>query len=131
MLDSGASHNLMPLEVIKQLGLQIAIPHKDLYSFDSKRVKFLAMIKDLVVNLAPILVKSMVKDIVVGNIPPRFGMMLSRSWGSKAGGSIKLDLNYATIPTFGGEQRRLYRESTFVKTVTSAKGSKNSPVYGK
>lgn len=47
------------------------------------------------------------------------------------GGSIKLDLTYATIPTFGGEQRRLYKESRFVKIVTLAKGSKKSPMYGK
>lgn len=73
----------------------------------------------------------MVMDIVVVDIPPRFGMLLSRSWGSKVGGSIKLDITCATIPTFGGEKRRLYRESRFVKIVTSAKGSKNSPVYGK
>lgn len=38
-----------------------------------------------------------------GRYTPCFGMILSRSWGSKVGGSIKLDLTYATIPTFGGE----------------------------
>ncbi len=89
------------------------------------------MIKDLVVNLAQILVKSVVMDITLDDIPPHFGMLLSRSWGSKVGFSIKLDLTYATIPTFGGEQRRLYRESRFLKTVTATKGSENSPVHGK
>ena len=81
MLDSGASHNLMPLSVMEQLGLQITRPYKDLYSFDSKRVKCMGMIKDLVVNLAQIPAKSMVMDIVVADIPARFGMLLSRSWG--------------------------------------------------
>lgn len=52
MLDSRASHNLIPLEVMEQIGLQITRHYKDLYSFDSKRVKCLGMIKDLVVNLA-------------------------------------------------------------------------------
>lgn len=70
-------------------------------------------------------------DIVVVDVPPHFGMLLSRSWGSKVGRSIKLDLTYATIPTFGGEQRRLYRESQFVKTMTPTKGLENSPVHGK
>lgn len=115
MLDSGASHNLMALEVMERLGLQITRPYKDLYSFDSKRVKCLGKIKYL----------------VVAYIPPQFNMLLSRSWGSKVGGSIKLDPTYATIITFGGEQRRLYRESRFVKTVTPAKGSENSPMHGK
>ena len=113
------------------LGLQVTRPYKDLYSFDSKRVKCLSMIKYLVVNLAKILAKSVVMDIIVADIPTRFGMLLSRSWGSKIGGSIKLDLTYATIPVFGGEERRLYRESRFVKMVTKVNGSTNSPVYGK
>lgn len=131
MLESRASHILMPLVVMENLGLQITRPYKDLYSFDSMRVKFLGMIKDLVVNLAQIPVKSVAMDIVVANIPPRFGMLPSRSWGSKVGESIKLDLTYATIPTFGGEERRLYRESRFVTIVTPAEGSRNSPVYRK
>ena len=89
------------------------------------------MIKDLVVNLAQINVKRIVMDIIVVDIPPRFSMLLSRSSCSKVWGSIKLDLTYATIPTFGGEERRLYRESRIVKTMTRAEGSKNSLVYGK
>ena len=39
MHDSGASHNLMPKEVMESLGLEITKPYKDLYSFDSSRVK--------------------------------------------------------------------------------------------
>lgn len=69
MLDFGASHNFMPLTLMEQLGLQITKPYKDLYSFDSKRVKCLGMIKDLVVNLAQIPVKNIVMDIVVADIP--------------------------------------------------------------
>ena len=107
MLDSRASHNLMPLSVMEQLGLRITRPYKYLYSFDSKRVKCLWMIKDLVVNLTQIPAKSVVIDIVVADIPARFGMLLSRSWGEKIGGSLKLDLTYATIPVFGGQERRL------------------------
>lgn len=38
MLNSRASHNLIPLSVMEQLGLEITIPYKYLYSFDSKRV---------------------------------------------------------------------------------------------
>ena len=79
MLDFGSSYNLMPLFVMEQLGLEITRPYKYLYSFDSKRIKCLGMIKDLVVNLAQIPVKSVVMDIVVYDIPVRFGMLLSRS----------------------------------------------------
>jgi len=52
MLDFEATHNLMLLEVMEQLGLQTTRPYKYLYSFNSNGVKCLVMIKDLVVNLA-------------------------------------------------------------------------------
>lgn len=68
------------------------------------------MIKDLLVNLDQILVKSVVMDTVVVDIPASFIFILSKSWGSNIGDSIKLDLTYATIHIFGGEERWVYRE---------------------
>ena len=67
-------------------------------------------------------------DVVVEDILARFGMLLSRSWGAKFGGVMKLDFTYAIIPIFGGEEIRLYRETRFVKTVTK-NGASNSLVY--
>jgi hypothetical protein len=52
MLDSGASHNVMPKAIMDKLGLEVTRQYGDLYSFDSRRVKCIGMIKDLVVNLA-------------------------------------------------------------------------------
>ena len=83
MLDSGASHNLMPKVVMESLGLDITKPYKDLYSFDSSRVKCLGLIKYLCVNLSQIPAKSLVMEIVVADVPPKYGMLLSRSWGAK------------------------------------------------
>ena len=51
MIDSGASHNLMPKEIMEKLGLEITRPYKDLYSFDSKKVKCLGLIKYLCITL--------------------------------------------------------------------------------
>lgn len=125
MLDLGASKNLMPLTVMEKLSVQIKIPYKDMYSFYSKRVKCLGMIKEFMVNLAQILVKNLVMEIW-------------SLWGSKIGGVVKLDFSYATIPNFGGEERSLHRESRFTKIVTTndrfskivttIKGSKNALV---
>ena len=56
LLDSGASHNLMPKTIRDHLNLDITRSYHDLYTFDSKRVPFLGLIKDLVVTLAQILV---------------------------------------------------------------------------
>jgi hypothetical protein len=52
MLDSGASHNVMPKIIMENLGLQITRPYGNIYSFDSRKVKCMGMIKDLVVTLA-------------------------------------------------------------------------------
>ena len=51
MLDSGASLNLMPKGVVESLGLEVTRPYKDLYSFDSRRVRCLELIKDMVLTL--------------------------------------------------------------------------------
>ena len=51
MLDSGASHNIMTKSIMDRLGLEITRSYGDLYSFNSRRVECMGMIKDLVVTL--------------------------------------------------------------------------------
>ena len=101
MLYSGASHNLMPKVIMDELGLDITRPYKDLFSFNSRKVKCLGLVKDLVVSLAQIPSKNMVMDVVMEDIPPKFGMLLSRSWDVKLKGTLQMDMSYATIPIFG------------------------------
>jgi hypothetical protein len=67
LLDSGASHNLMPKAVMDELGLEITKPYHDLFSFDSRKVQCLGMIKDLAVTLTQASMKTMVMDIVVAD----------------------------------------------------------------
>ena len=43
-------------------------------------------------------------DVVVADIAPKFGMLLSRSWDKIVGGTLYMDLSYVTIRIFGGEQ---------------------------
>jgi hypothetical protein len=100
MLDSSASHNLMPKAVMEKLGLEVTRPYKDLHSFDSSKVKCIGLIKDLCITLVRIPAKSMVMDVVVMDIPPKYGMLLSRSWGAKLKGTLQLDMSYATILVF-------------------------------
>jgi hypothetical protein len=70
LMDSGASHNLMPKTVMEELGLEVTRAYHDLYSFDSRRVQCLGVIKDLVVTLFQLPMKSVVMDIVVADVPP-------------------------------------------------------------
>ena len=69
----------MPKEVMYNLGMDITRPYKDLFSFDLRMVRCLGLIKNLVVSLHQIPEKRIVMDIVVANVPTKFGMLLSRS----------------------------------------------------
>jgi hypothetical protein len=100
MLDSGASHNLMPKAVMEKLGLKVTRPYKDLHSFDLSKFKCIGLIKYLCITLAQIPTKSMVMDIVVVDIHPKYSMLLSISWGAKMKGTLQLDISYATILVF-------------------------------
>lgn len=128
MFDSGASHNLMPKSVMERLNLDITRPYKDLYSFDSSQVKCLGLIKDLCVSLVQYPNKTILMDVVVADILPKYGMLLSRSWGAKLQGSLQLDMSYATISVFG-KPKRLYRETLMKYMVSSEEKPQNFPIY--
>jgi len=128
MFDSGASQNLMPKAVMEKLNLDVTRPYKDLFSFYSSQVKCIGLIKDLCVSLVQYLNKTILMDVVVADIPPKYGMLLSRSWGAKLQGSLQLDLSYATISVFG-QPKRLYRETLMKYVVSSEEKPQNFPIY--
>lgn len=97
------------------------------FNFDSGRVRCIGLIKDLVVILDQILVKNVLMDVFVAYIPPRFGILLSRSWGEKLKRSLKLDFSYATIPMFR-QMRKLYREKNMKYMITSKEKPMNHPI---
>ena len=67
-------------------------------------------------------------EIVVADIPPKYGMLLSISWGAKLQGTMQMDMTYATIPVFS-QPRRLYRETHMKYMVSSQERLENSPLY--
>jgi hypothetical protein len=129
ILDYVASHNLIPKFIMEKLGLEVTRPYRDLYSFDSRKVKCLSMIKDLVFNLAQIPVKSVLMDVVVADIPTKYGMLFSRSWGAKLGVSLQLDMMYATIPIFSEQFTHLYRETRLIDVVSDPQNPNKYLVY--
>jgi hypothetical protein len=129
MLDSVASHKLMPKKIMEKLGLEITRPYHDLYSFNSRKFKCEGLIKDMVVTLAQLPVKSIMMDVVVVDVPSNYGMLLSRTWEGKLGGTMKMDMTYAIVPFFGGENRILYKETKFSYVVSDQNNPKNHPIY--
>ena len=67
-------------------------------------------------------------DVVVADIPPKFGMLLSRSWAAKLKGTLQMDMSYATIPIFG-QERRLYRELLLKYMLSRKSQPNNHPIY--
>ena len=65
----------MPKAVMEALGLSITKPYHDLYAFDSRAIKCLGVIKDTVVSFTQIPMKSVIMDLVVEDITPKFGML--------------------------------------------------------
>jgi len=127
MFDSEASHNLMPKSIMEKLGFGITRKYHDLYSFDSGRVHCIGLIKDLVVSLDQIPAKNVLMDVVVADILPQFGTLLSRSWSAKLKGTLQLDFSYATIPIFG-QLRKIYREKKMKYMITSKEKPLSHPI---
>lgn len=67
-------------------------------------------------------------DIVVADIPPKYGMLLSTSWGAKLRGSLQLDMSYAIILVFGNP-KKLYRETLMKYVMSSQARPQNFPIY--
>ena len=119
----------MPKTVIDELRLEITKTYHDLYSFDSRKVNCLGVIKDLVLALFQFPMKSVVMDIVVVDVPLKFGMLLSRSWIKRLGGTLQMGLSYATILVFGGDHRRLYREAQLDYILSDETNPTNHPNF--
>ena len=69
-MDSGAYHNLIVNTVMDELGLEVTKTYHDLYSFDSRKVKCVGVIKDMFFSLFQFPMKSVVMDILVADVPP-------------------------------------------------------------
>ena len=108
----------MPKVNIDNLGLDITRPYKYLYSFDSRKMKCIGLIKNLVVSLHQISKKSIVMDVVVVEVPVKVGMLLSSSSAAKLKSTLQMDMSYATILVFA-KQRRLYKEKKFAYMISS------------
>jgi hypothetical protein len=129
MLDSGASSNVMTKKVMEQLNLRISRPYHNICAMDSKTIEVHGLIKGLQVHLVAFPDIQIEMDIVVIDVPDAWGMFLSRKTTADLGGSIQMDLTYATIPTPDGAMFRLNRELERKYHVEDPKKPINEFVY--
>ena len=68
-------------------------------------------------------------DVVVIDLPPAYGMLLSRKWAAGLGGYLMMDLSYLCVPNSNGTLIRINRELCYEKHLeTFEEGIKNT--YG-
>jgi len=83
----------------------------------------------MVPTLGKLPIKIITMDLVVVDVPKHYGMMFSRTWAWKMGGTMQMDMTYATVPVFGGELRRMYWEMKFYYVVSDKRNPMNHPIY--
>lgn len=102
MIDSGASINIMPIDVMKILNLNVDTPYGKYYAMDNRFVPVVGIIKEIEFKFPSFPEKTYKMDITVVEVPSSYGILLSRQWSNLVGGNIQLDLSYAYIPVNGG-----------------------------
>jgi hypothetical protein len=88
MLDFGFSTNVITLEIMHELGLQIAKPYRNVQAMDAREIQVCGVIKNLHVHLQVCPLKVLTMDVVVKYCLMKWGMLLSRKWAVDAGGGI-------------------------------------------
>jgi ribonuclease HI len=110
MLDSRASSNVITKKVMEQLNLRISRPYHNICALDSQMIEVHGLIKGLQVYLVAFPDIMFEMDIVVIDVSDVWGMLLNREATVDLGGSLQMDLSYATLPTPNGNTFKLNRE---------------------
>lgn len=105
MIDSEATINVMPMGVLKELGMGVDTTFGKCYAMDNRFVPVVGVMRDVEFKLEECPEASYKTNITVVDVPPNYGMLLSRQWSNLIGGHVQLDLSYTTIPVNGHEVR--------------------------
>ncbi len=95
---------------METLGLHIARPYKNVCGIDSNLIQVHGIIKDLVAPLYAYLDISTLMDVVVIDLPLRYGLLLFKKWLAQLGGNIQNDLSYTFVSNSDGRMVRIFRE---------------------
>ena len=97
MIDSGGSNIVMHYEVMKQLGLKVDTTQGRCYAMDQIQVVVIGTQSALPYRLSSYLDKDLTISVLVVDIPPQYGILLSRKWSASVGGIPQCDQSYATF----------------------------------
>ena len=97
MIDSGASSTVMPFEIMRKLGLKVDTTQGRCCAMDKRPVTVIGTINALPYRLTACPDRELTMSVLVVDIPPQYGMLLSRKWSAAMGGSLQCDLSFATF----------------------------------
>ena len=86
MIDLGASNTIMPLKVMDALGLKVDTQQGRCQGIDAREVLVIWTINALPFRLATYPEVELTMSVLVVDIPPHYGMLLSRKWSVAMGG---------------------------------------------
>ena len=78
----------MPFKVMEALGLEVDTKQGRCCAMDSREVSVMETINALPYKLAACLDVDFTMTVLVVDIPPRYGMLLSRKWSAAMGDSL-------------------------------------------
>ena len=87
----------MPFKVMQALGLGVDTRQGKCREMDAREVPVIGTINALPFRLSTHLDEELTMSVLVVDIPPHYGMLLSRKWSATMGGSMQCDLSYATF----------------------------------
>ncbi|KAH9319022.1 hypothetical protein KI387_020791, partial [Taxus chinensis] len=128
VIDSGASKNVIAAKVAHDLGLTITHTFGSYYSMDNREVPLVGRIKYAQVAFVSFLEKRFIATILVVDIPPSYGMLLSRNFCKEVGGEIQMDWSHALIPV-NGKIRKLLPEKQTEYIVQKSDDPKAQIIY--
>lgn len=97
MIDSGVSNTIMPFKVMEALALKVDTKQGRCRGMDAREVPVIGTITALPFKLATYPKLELTMLVLVVDIPPHYGMLLSRKWSVVMGGSLQYGLTYATF----------------------------------
>ena len=98
LVDSGASCNVMPLSLCKNINGQPTPSSCKIIQLDRSAVKVIGEMKDVLIRLSADERVFQFIDIMVVDIPEAYGLILSRDWSAKLNGYLATDWSHMWFP---------------------------------
>jgi len=98
MIDTEAAITIIPKALTNEMNLYITRCIDGVIQLDSSFVYFVGSVKGVPITLNAFLDICVIQDIILVNLPPLFGICLSKEFTTKLGGYLALDYSHLLLP---------------------------------